>query len=259
MAFQTFTILGSGSSVPHPKRSSSGYWLETSAGAILMDCSASSIHRMAQENLDWANLDAIWISHFHLDHIGGVAPFLFAIKYAPETQNRTKPLKIFGAEGLEKILKGFDQVNEYKLFDQSFPIEIIEIESMEDFEILPKISALAVKTPHTEESLAICLEDENGKKVVYSGDTGMTKVLGNVAQDVDLFVCECSFVKNKPLETHLELIEAMYLARFSKPKTMILTHLYAEWDEIDFQTEIAKYSPLCEVLQAFDGLRFEFN
>lgn len=258
MAFQTFTILGSGSSVPHPKRSSSGYWLETSVGSLLMDCSASSIHRMAQENLDWANLDAIWISHFHLDHIGGLAPFLFSIKYAPNTQNRTKPLKIFGAHGLEKILKGFDQVNEYRLFNQTFPVEIIEIEPIEDFEILPDISALALNTQHTDESLAICLQDENGKKIVYSGDTGMTKVLGNAAQGVDLFVCECSFVKNKPVETHLELAEAIYLARFAKPQTMILTHLYAEWDEIDFEKEISGYDPLCEVIQGYDGLRFEF-
>src|SRR5688572_26719613 len=47
-------VLGSGSSVPHPNRSSSGYWLETAGGSILLDCSASAIHRMAQEECDWA-------------------------------------------------------------------------------------------------------------------------------------------------------------------------------------------------------------
>ena len=82
------TVLGSGTSVPHPKRSSAGFWVETASGrTILLDCSASAVHRMAQENLDWANLDAIWISHFHLDHVGGVPAFLFGTKYAPETQN----------------------------------------------------------------------------------------------------------------------------------------------------------------------------
>src|SRR5215207_2851629 len=90
-----FTVLGSGSAVPHAERSSSAYWLETDSGTLLLDCSASAIHRMAQENLDWANLDAIWISHFHLDHVGGLAPFLFGTKYAPQTQERMKPLKIF--------------------------------------------------------------------------------------------------------------------------------------------------------------------
>ena len=36
---------------------------------------------MAQEGLDWPNLDAIWISHFHLDHVIGL-PF-FEPCYAP--------------------------------------------------------------------------------------------------------------------------------------------------------------------------------
>src|SRR5215211_5346194 len=108
-----FIVLGSGSSVPHPSRSSSGYWLESETGSLLLDCSASVIHRMAQESLDWANLDAIWISHFHLDHIGGLAPFLFATKYAPHTQSRTKPLKIFGPEGLRKLLENFDPARNY--------------------------------------------------------------------------------------------------------------------------------------------------
>lgn len=252
-----FIVLGSGSSVPHPQRSSSGYWLETESGSLLLDCSASAIQRMAQENLDWANLDAIWISHFHLDHVGGLAPFLFATKYAPQTQSRTKSLKIFGAEGLRKLLESFDKAGNYKLFNQPFPIEIIEIEALEKFQILPDLTAVAVKTPHTDESHAICLRDKSNKTLVYTADSGMAMVLGDVARNVDLFVCECSFVKNKPVEKHIELAEAMHLARYAKPKRMMLTHFYPEWDEVDFQKEIEKFTPLCEVIEARDGLRID--
>src|SRR6476620_6337673 len=106
-----FVVLGSGSSFPHPNRSSSAYWLETASGTILLDCSAAAIQRMAQEKLDWANLDAIWISHFHLDHIGGLAPFLFGTRNAPEMASRTKPLKIFGAKGLKKLVEALDAAN----------------------------------------------------------------------------------------------------------------------------------------------------
>jgi ribonuclease BN (tRNA processing enzyme) len=254
-----FVVLGSGTSVPHPQRSSPGYWLETTDGSILLDCSASAVHRMAQEKLDWANLDAIWISHFHLDHVGGLAPFLFGTKYAPETLERRKPLRIFGAKGLSKLLQNFDEANEYNLFKQPFPVEIIEVESLEKFDILPTITAVALKTPHTDESLALHVRDANDKTVVYTADTGYMKVLGDFAGGVDLLVMECSFFKNKPVETHLELAEALHLARYAKPKKIVLTHLYPEWDSVDLQKEAAKFSPPCEVLEAKDGLRLEIN
>jgi ribonuclease BN (tRNA processing enzyme) len=248
-------VLGSGSAVPHPKRGSSGYWLETETGSILLDCSASAIHRAARENLDWANLDAIWISHFHLDHVGGLAPFLFGARHAPAMRERSKPLKIFGARGLEKLLNAFDRANEYKLFKQPFPLEIIEVEPLENFEILPGIRADALKTPHTGDSLSLRLRDERDKTLVYSGDTGFEKVFRTFARRADLLVLECSFFKDKQSEKHLNLDEAMYIIRHARPKRAMLTHFYAEWDALDFAAEIARFSPPCEVLEARDGLR----
>lgn len=250
-------VLGSGSAVPHPKRSSSGYWLETGNGSVLLDCSASAIHRMAQERLDWANLDAIWISHFHLDHCGGLAPFLFGTRNAPEMQAREKPLKIFGAKNLKKLIESFDRANEYKLFKQPFPLEIIEVEPLEKFEILPETQADALKTPHTGESLSIRIKSNN-KTLVYSADTGFDKTFRTFARRADLLVLECSFFKNKTTEKHLKLDEAMYLIRHAKPKRAVLTHFYAEWDAVDFQTEVEKFSPACEVIEAQDGLRIDF-
>ncbi len=250
------TVLGSGTSVPHPRRSSAGFWLETGQSSLLLDCSASAIHRMAQENLDWANLDAIWISHFHLDHVGGVPAFLFGTKHAPETQNRKKPLKIFGAKGLRDLIGKFDAGGDYKLLEQPFPLEIIEVEPLEKFAIAESIEAVAMDTPHTPESLAIRLECA-GKTLVYSADTGFTKTFGAFAEGVDLFVLECSFVKDKPVETHLDLAEAMYLIRYAEPKKAVLTHLYPEWDAFDFDEEVRKFSPPGAVIEARDGESFE--
>jgi ribonuclease BN (tRNA processing enzyme) len=251
------TVLGSGSAVPHPARSSSAYWLETSSGTILLDCAATAIHRAVQENLDWTRLDAIWISHFHLDHVGGLAPFLFGARNAEQLRARTKPLKIFGPRALKELIESFDQANNYKLFDQPFPLEIVEVEPLEEFEILPAVRAVAMKTPHTPESLAIHIRDKSGKTVVYSSDTGFEKALGAFARAADLFVLESAFYRDKPGEKHLNLEEAMFLIRRARPQRALLTHFYAVWDAVDFEREVEKFEPSCAVLQARDGLKVE--
>lgn len=248
------TILGSGTSVPHSRRSSAAYWLAADSGTILLDCSASAIHRMAQEKLDWANLDAIWISHFHLDHVGGLAPFLFGTKHAPVTQTRTKPLRIFGAAGLQALLEAFSDANDYDLLNQPFPVEVMEIEPLEKFEMLVGVEAVALATPHTENSHALHLR-EGETTFVYTGDTGFSETISTFARRVDLLLIECSFVKDKPVEKHLELAEAVHLIRKAEPKKAVLTHLYPEWDDVDFRREVEKLKPMCEVIEAMDGLR----
>lgn len=250
------TVLGSGTSVPHPTRSSSAFWMETSGGRILLDCSPSAPLRTAQEDLDWTDLDAIWISHFHLDHCGGLGPFLFGTKYAPQLQIRRKPLRIIGPVGLKGLIQRLDAVNDYRLLEQPFPVEIIEIEPLEKFEIVKGLEAVALKTPHTDESLAIHIRDGE-KTLVFSADTGPSQPLAAFANQADLFILECSFVKNKPVEKHLELAEAIYLIRKAKPKRAMLTHFYPEWDEVDFNEETKKFEPMCEVIEAVDGLRVE--
>ena len=250
-------VIGSGTSVPHPKRSSSAFWVETEKGSAMLDFSASAIHRIAQEKLDWANLDAIWISHFHLDHCGGLAPFLFGTRYAPDTQEREKPMKIFGAKGLKDLIETFDSAYDYGLLEQPFPVEVIEIEPLEKFQILPDAEAVAISTPHTPESHAIRITDDNDKSLVFSADTGFSKDLGTLARNTDLFILECSFVRDKPVETHLELAEAIHLIRYANPKKAILTHLYPEWDKVNFNEAVREFSPMREVIEAKDGLRIE--
>ena len=251
-------VLGSGTSVPHAQRTSSAYWLKTSGGDLLLDIGPDAVHRMAQEGLDWANLEAIWISHFHLDHLGGLAPFLFGTKWAPQTQQRTASLKVFGPAGIKALLQAFDQANNYRLFHQPFAIEVIEIEPGSGFEILPGVKAKTFVTPHTRESLAIRLTDHDGASLVYTSDTGPSEELAAFAKDADLLLMECSFHRDKPIQNHLALAEAMAIARRAKPGKLVLTHLYPEWDGIDLAAE-AKTLWSGDSIAANDGLVLEIR
>ncbi|MFL6227354.1 MAG: MBL fold metallo-hydrolase [Pyrinomonadaceae bacterium] len=250
-------VLGSGTAVPHPRRASSAHWLETRGGTLLLDCGAAAAHRMAQETLDWANLDAIWISHFHLDHVGGLAPLLFGTRHAPQTRGRRKALTIFGPQGLATLLRDFDRANDYKLFEQPFPTEVREVAPQAAFDVLPGVRAETFSTPHTRESLALRLaETETDASLVYTSDTGYTDSLAAFARGISLLLTECSFPRDKPTETHLELAEAMRLASLAAPRRALLAHLYPEWDGIDLEAEAKKLWD-GETLEARDGLRLE--
>src|SRR5215212_3335601 len=249
-------VLGSGTSVPHPLRASSSHWLETTRGTILLDVSAAAVHRMAQENLDWVNLDAVWVSHFHLDHVGGLAPFLFGTKHAPPTSERRKPFTVFGPRGTERLLRRFDEAGGYGLFEQPFPFEVREVAPRAEFEPLPGLKASTLSTPHTSESLALRLTDAGGASLVYTSDTGFTEALAGFARAADLLLMECSFFRSKPVKLHLELSEAMELARLSGVRRVVLSHLYPEWDGVDLAAE-AKRLWGGETVEARDGLRLE--
>jgi len=179
------------------------------------------------------------------------------VRWAPQTQSRRKELRIFGPLGIRKILETFDAAGDYKLLEQPFPLQIIEVEPNTQFEIFPGVAAQTFSTPHTTESMALRINETNGSSLVYTSDTGLSEELIQFCSGVTLLLMECSFFRNKPVKKHLELTEAMAIGRASGPTQLVLTHLYPEWDDIDLKAE-AKELWSGETIEAFDGLQLEF-
>jgi ribonuclease BN (tRNA processing enzyme) len=248
-------ILGSGTSVPHAKRSSSCYWLETAGGSrLLLDASGDAPHRMAEEQLDWSNLDAIWISHFHWDHFAGLPSLLFGMKWAPKTQKRTKGMRIVGGKGLRDMLEQLNETNNFKLLDQGFSVEVVEVDPGQEFELTRGLSANVMTTRHKKESLALRVVDTDKKSLVYTSDTGFSEELIPFCSGADVLLMECSYRKDKPVQTHLELSEAMKIASSSAPGKLVLTHLSAQWDQFDVAEEAGRMWS-GTTIEATEGLR----
>ena len=172
-------------------------------------------------------------------------------------RERRKKLRIFGPSGLADLVGRFNDVNKYKLLQQTFPLEIIDVTSVNDFQILPELNAATFSTPHTSESLALRLTEQNGKSLVYSSDTGFSTELIDFARNATLLLLECSFRSNKPMTTHLELSDAMQIIRSCEPETAVLMHLYPEWNVGSVAAD-AKALWNGNVIEAIDGLQLEF-
>ena len=95
------TILGSSSAVPTKSRNTSAQFLQFLHHACLIDCGESTIHRMIRLGLPYDQIEYIFISHLHTDHILGLPSILssFALK------NRTKPLLVFSPQGLQELME----------------------------------------------------------------------------------------------------------------------------------------------------------
>ena len=136
------------------------------------------------------------------------------------------------------------------------PVEVREVAPRAEFELLPGLAGATLSTPHTSESLALRLTDARGTSLVYTSDTGFTEALAGFARAADLFLMECSFFRGKPVKTHLELEDAMRLARLSGARRCVLSHLYPEWDGVELEAEARRLWD-GETVEARDGLRLD--
>jgi ribonuclease BN (tRNA processing enzyme) len=71
-----------------------------------------------------------------------------------------------------------------------------------------------------------------GVSVAYSGDTGETSELVKLAKDVDVLLCEASFldVPGMPADLHLNGRQAAEHAARAGVGTLVLTHLVPWYD-----------------------------
>jgi ribonuclease BN (tRNA processing enzyme) len=92
------------------------------------------------------------------------------------------------------------------------------------------IKGLTIRTDrakHNPESIAVRVEE--GKTVTFSSDTDYTNSVARLAAGTDLFVAECSFPERK-VKGHLNLAALERIVDEAKPKKVILSHLYPDWN-----------------------------
>lgn len=105
--------------------------------------------------------------------------------------------------------------------------------------------------------MAIRLTGADGESFVYTSDTGFDPKLGEFARNTDLFLVECSYCREKAVETHLNLLEVIELIRLANPRETMIGHLYPEWDALPNISEFIKSHrpPGSPIIVAEDGLK----
>ncbi|MGI9534058.1 MAG: MBL fold metallo-hydrolase [Thermodesulfobacteriota bacterium] len=243
-------LLGSGTCIPSTRRGSSSYLVSVNSKNILFDCGNGTTWKLEKVGVNYLDIDYIFITHFHPDHNSDLIPFLFATKY-PATFVRTKPLYVWGPEGFKNFFNSLKLV-----YNDWIEPECLEINEFDfDEKISDEFKLSYLKTLHTDNSLAYKLESDK-KTVVYSGDTDYTDSFVNFASASDLLIIECSFPDRLKKHGHLTPSDIIKIANLSKPKKIVLTHMYPVCDEENIFDQINDGTD-CEVIIGEDFLKIE--
>ena len=95
------TILGCGSALPTNRHLGSSQLIEIRNKAFIVDCSEAFQLQLRRCGMNFQRIEHIFISHLHGDHCFGLMGFISTIGLL----GRTKPLHIYGPEGISSIFR----------------------------------------------------------------------------------------------------------------------------------------------------------
>jgi len=213
-------ILGTGTSQVSNERASPANYLKIGNKQILVDCGCGTLLRLDKAGISYKDIDIVFISHFHIDHILEIYAILWALKHP--RLGREKDLIIIGPKGFKNFYDTYIKPIVFKKPFDLFKIIIQEIENKITFD---EFEVDVYETSHTDESLAFKFI-ENQKTLVIAGDTDFDQGLIEFSKNADVLVIECSYDNNIKVEGHLIPRECGEIAQKSGVKKLILTHFY---------------------------------
>ena len=236
------TVVGCSPAWPNPGGAQSGY-LVAGPGKLLLDCGPGVLARMRQRE-PWPEVDAIAITHFHLDHWGDLVPWVWGTIFRFDG-DRPRPELWLPPRGRSLLERFESTLGTPKMFERTFLLH--EYELRRPFRTAG-LEVTAIRVPHYQiETYGFRVSD--GRTVLaYSGDSGPSESLPELARDADLFLCEATLERGEldgEPRGHLAADEAIAAFEASGARRLLLTHRPMEL-------------PLDEGLeQAHDGLELE--
>jgi ribonuclease Z len=288
---------GTGGSVPSPRRGLPAILVRRGGDRLLFDCGEGT-QRQLMRSVGLADLDCVFITHFHADHWLGLPGMLksFALR------ERDQPLSIYGPRGLRRMM------DDTRFIYGRLPYELSIVE-LEPAHTIPFDGYLVAAVPvsHREASaFGYALVEESrpghldaqlaerlgvtpgpdfgrlargetvsgvtpeqvmgptreGRKIVISGDTSPCEALAIAAHEADVLVHEATFAEEE-LERarqtgHSTARQAGELARDARARLLALTHMSSRYPGGDLREEARPVFAATEAPRDFDSIDIPF-
>ena len=246
------TFLGTGGGrmvVLNQLRKSGGFWLKLDGVNILQDPGPGCLVMVHRQRLKPDSLDAIILSHRHIDHSNDVNVMTEAM-----TKGGFQPRGRLIVPGdclnddpvVLKYVRPFTEITEIK---EGIKIEVGDIKI--DFPI---------RNMHPVETYGAIYEF-SGKRLGYIPDTEYFTELGSAYKGIDFLIINVVRMTRDKRIRHLNVNEAAEVIRTIRPKKAILNHfgLQVLKASPDYQAKIISQRTGVDVIAAYDGMTFELE
>jgi ribonuclease BN (tRNA processing enzyme) len=261
---------------PRANRAQSSNLLIVNGTLYVIDAGDGAARRIAQAGFNVRDVGTIFITHHHDDHTAGVGTLM---SVAWDNQ-RTKPINVYGPPKTEELVKAavqyFGISADIRIADGGRTIPIGQLFFGHDVGtgVIYKdanVTVTAIENTHFDfQKVSASARsksysyrfDTPGRAVVFTGDTGPTDALVELAKGADLLVSEANSIeermrdltksgqwqvmtpeeqariKRQMAEGHLNTDDVGKMAARAGVKTVVLTHLtwkadddYSAWAE----------------------------
>jgi len=200
----TFTTLGTNSGpIPDPQRFEAASLVRYGGDAILVDAGDGAADQLARAGLAIGDLKAVFISHLHFDHTGG----LFGLLSLRYQAGYSTPLTIYGPPGVKATVEGLlaaiepgvSAVSTMRAKGFGGPAAGLTIVELAPDAVV-KVGEITVSAtenshydtlPAANRPLSLAYRfDAPGRSILFTGDTGPSANVARLCQGVDLLVSE---------------------------------------------------------------------
>ncbi|HUF71927.1 MAG TPA: MBL fold metallo-hydrolase [Gammaproteobacteria bacterium] len=241
------TLLGTGRPTPLHDRFEAATLVEAGETTLLFDAGRGASIRIWQLGMPLSEVDGVFVTHFHHDHISGLADFWLTGWLPPAFGRRTWPLAIWGPEGLSDITNGlkaaYQRDIDIRVPDENLPREAADFavtEFPEEGGVVYErdgvtVQAFAVDHGELIKPAVGYRIDYAGRSVLISGDTRYDENIARIGEGVDVLIHEVVTGQPELYEQYPELIrirdhhttpeEVGRIFSMAEPRLAVYTHL----------------------------------
>jgi ribonuclease BN (tRNA processing enzyme) len=224
------TVLGGSAASPNTGMGCAGLLVQTDRTRLVLDLGPGTLQEL-RRHTDFRTLDAVIVSHMHVDHVLDLLALRHALAYNPLPAPAPVPIWLppGGAELLAQATAPFDACDEPGRFAAT--VNVAEYDPARALTIGDVVVTFAAAT-HYIPAWAIRVQPDAGPALGYTGDTGPAAALAQFFTGVHVLVAEATLlevgVRSPDDRGSLTAAEAGQLAVASGAKVLVLTHMWEE-------------------------------